>query len=119
MTPREVIFVGSSLDDLREFPAEVRQVIGRALREAQIGGKHQSAKPLKGYAGARVLEIVEPFAGDAFRAVYTVEFTEAVYVLHAFQKKSTMGKATPRRHMALIERRHKHLVADRLRRGLP
>ena len=119
MPPRELIFVGSSLDDLREFPAAVRQVIGRALREAQLGGKHESAKPLKGFTGARVLEIVESFAGDAFRAVYTVEFAEAVYVLHAFQKKSTRGKATPRNHVALIERRHKSLVADRLRKGLP
>lgn len=119
MLPREVIFVGSSLDDLREFPVEAKRAIGQALRVAQFGGKHESAKPLKGFTGARVLEIVAPFAGDTFRAVYTVEFAEALYVLHAFQKKSTTGKATPRTHVAAIEQRHKRLVADRMRKGLP
>lgn len=118
MSQRELVFVGSSREDLREFPDDVKRIVGYALREAQMGGKHASAKPLKGFKGSRVLEIVEPFDGDTFRAVYTVEFAEAIYVLHAFQKKSTKGKATPKKHLRLIEQRHRDLVAQRSLKGL-
>ena len=87
MPDRLLRWVGRSLDDLREFPMEVQRIAGFALRQAQGGDKHIDAKPLKGFAGAGVLEIVADHDGDTFRAVYTVRFAEIVYVLHAFQKK--------------------------------
>ena len=87
--PKEVIWVASSLRDLKEFPAFVRQSMGFAIFQAQRGGKHVQAKPLGGFKGGAVLEVVEDFDGNTFRAMYTVRFAEAVYVLHAFQKKST------------------------------
>jgi phage-related protein len=91
--PKPVRWVGSSKEDLRDFPEEVRRRVGGALWEAQIGRKAPYAKPLKGFGGASVLEIVDDFDGDTFRAVYTVRFAKAVYVLHAFQKKSRRGAA--------------------------
>ena len=78
---------GSSRDDLKSFPTEVKRDIGFALDKAQRGDKHPSAKPLQGFGGAGVLEIVENHDGDTYRAVYTVRFVEAIYVLHCFQKK--------------------------------
>jgi phage-related protein len=83
----------------------VRRRVGGALWEAQIGGKAPYAKPLKGFGDAAVLEIVDDFDGDTFRAVYTVRFTEAIYVLHAFQKKSRRGIATPKTELDLIDQR--------------
>jgi phage-related protein len=76
-----------------------------SLYVAQQGEKHPDAKPLKGFGGASVIEIVTDYCGDAFRAVYTVRFSSAVYVLHAFQKKSKTGRQTPRTEIDLIERR--------------
>lgn len=102
---RPVVWVGSSREDLREFPRLVRQRIGTALQVAQDGDKHPDAKPLRGYRGASVLEVVEDFDGDTYRAVYTVRFVEAVYVLHCFQEKSTRGIATTHRDLDLIEAR--------------
>lgn len=81
-----------------------------ALEEAQWGGKASSAKPLKGFRGAGVLEIIENHDGNAYRAVYTVKFKEAVCVLHAFQKKSKRGIQTPRREMRIIEANFRGLV---------
>lgn len=81
--------------------------MGFALREAQAGGKHPDAKPLKGYKGAGVLEVVDDFDGDTYRAVYTVKLEGVVYALHAFQKKSKTGKATDRADLEMIERRLK------------
>lgn len=104
---KPVEWVGSSLEDLKEFPEDVRQVIGYALNLAQSGEKHPSAKPLKGFKGAGVLEVVEDFDGDTYRAVYTVKLAGVVYVLHAFQKKSKQGIATPKQDIALIEARFK------------
>ena len=75
-------FIGSSREDLKEFPAEAREDIGYALFEVQRGGKPAAAKPLKGFGGAGVLEIIENFAGDTYRAVYTMKFQAVVYVLH-------------------------------------
>lgn len=98
-------WVGRSQEDLREFPAEVRQDIGYALYFAQAGDKHPAAKPLKGFGGAGVLEVVEDFDGDTYRAVYTVKFSDAVYVLHAFQKKAKKGIATPKQDLELIRKR--------------
>jgi phage-related protein len=98
-------FVDSSRADLREFSRPVRVIIGVALAEAQRGLKHPDAKPLRGFKGAGVLEVVANFDGDTYRAVYTVRLVHAVYVLHCFQKKSTHGIATSARDMELIERR--------------
>ncbi|MGH2461059.1 MAG: type II toxin-antitoxin system RelE/ParE family toxin, partial [Chloroflexota bacterium] len=100
---RPVVWVGSSREDLREFPKTARQRIGTVLQVAQDGGKHPDVKPLRGHRGAAVLEVVEDFDGDTFRAVYTVRFAEAIYVLHCFQKKSTHGIATAQRDLDLID----------------
>ena len=104
-SPKPVRWVGSSRDDLRSFPEAVRNRVGGALWEAQLGRKAPYAKPLKGFGGAGVIEVVDDFAGGAYRAVYTVRFAGVVYVLHAFQKKSKRGIATPRQEIALIEER--------------
>lgn len=103
MTP--LIWVGSSLEDLRSFPDAVRRVMGYALYLAQIGDKHPDAKPLKGFRGAGVLEVVGDVAGATYRVVYTVTFRNAVYVLHAFQKKAKRGIATPLQDLELVRAR--------------
>ncbi|MDB5393100.1 MAG: phage-related protein [Rhodospirillales bacterium] len=105
-------WIGSSKDDVSEFPEDVRQRVGGALWEAQIGRKAPYAKPLKGFGDAGVLEIVDDFDGDTFRAVYTVRFAKAVYVLHAFQKKSKRGAATPRTELDLIDQRLRRARED-------
>lgn len=102
---KPLVFVGSSRDDLSAFPAEVKHVIGFALRLAQDGGKHPDAKPLRGYKGAGVLEVIEDHDGDTYRAVYTVKLAGRVYVLHAFQKKAKKGIATPKHELDLIDER--------------
>jgi phage-related protein len=107
---KPVIFVGSSLDDLKALPEQVQKDFGFALYEAQHGGKSYHAKPLKGFKGAGVLEIVEDFEGDTYRAVYTVKIADAIYVLHAFQKKSKRGIATPQADMNLIKARMKAAI---------
>ena len=81
--------------------------MGFALFQAQAGGKHVDAKPLKGFGGAGVLEVVEDLQGSAFRAVYTIKLAGAVYVLHAFQKKSKKGRKTPKAERDLIRKRLK------------
>jgi phage-related protein len=83
----------------------VRRDIGAALDAAQLGETDPSARPLKGFGGARIVEIRAVFRTDAYRAVYTVQFADAIYVLHAFQKKSTRGVATPKREIEVIEAR--------------
>jgi phage-related protein len=110
--PKPVRWVGSSKEDLREFPEDVRRRVGGALWDAQLGRKAPYAKPLSGFGGAGVLEIVDDFDGDTFRAVYTVRFAGAIYVLHAFQKKSKRGMATPRAALKLIEQRLKRAAED-------
>jgi phage-related protein len=105
--PKPLFWVGSSLNDLRSFPAEVRQVMGFALWQAQNGGKHVDAKPLKGFGGAGVLEVVADDRDGADRGIYTVKFAGAVYVLHAFQKKSTKGIKTPKHIIDLVDKRLK------------
>jgi phage-related protein len=104
---KPVEWISSSREDLREFPEDVQQTIGFALYRSQLGKKHPDAKPLKGFKGSGVLEIVEDFDGDTYRAVYTVKFEGIVYVLHAFQKKSKHGIATPKQDIDLIESRLK------------
>ncbi len=110
--PKPVRWVGSSKDDVSEFPPEVRRRVGVALWEAQIGRKAPYAKPLRGFGDAGVVEIVDDFDGDTFRTVYTVRFANAVYVLHAFQKKSKRGVATPKSELDLIEQRLKRARED-------
>ncbi len=110
--PKPVRWVGSSKEDVSDFPDEVRRRVGGALWEAQIGRKAPYAKPLKGFGDAGVLEIVDDFDGDTFRAAYTVRFARAVYVLHAFQKKSKRGAATPKAELDLIEQRLKRATED-------
>jgi phage-related protein len=102
---RSVVWVGSSLETIRRFPREVRRDIGVALYSAQRGEKDPAAKPLKGFGGSSVLEVVSDYRGDTWRAVYTVRYAEAIYVLHAFQKKSTKGIATSKNDLAVIQRR--------------
>ncbi|MCZ7646110.1 MAG: type II toxin-antitoxin system RelE/ParE family toxin [Planctomycetota bacterium] len=113
---RPVHWVGSSLADLRACPEDVKDDVGFALRIAQEGGKHESAKPLKGFGGAGALEVVTNEAGNAYRAVYTVRFTEAVYVLHVFQKKSKRGIKTPKGEIDLVKRRLRDATEDHERR---
>ena len=100
-----VFWVGSSRDDLRAMPDQVRRDIGQALYTAQQGATDPAAKPLKGFGGARVMEIVERDRSGAYRAVYTVQFADAIYVLYVFQKKSKHGIATPKQDIDLIRRR--------------
>ena len=95
------------MKDLREFPEAVKDEMGFALYEAQCGLKPLDAKPLKGFGGANVLEIVSDYQTDTYRAVYTVRFGERVYVLHAFQKKSKKRRATSQSDIELIKRRLK------------
>jgi phage-related protein len=102
---RPIAWVGSSRKDLRAFPRNVRRDIGQSLYAAQQGEVDPSAKPLRGFGGASVIEIVAEDRGGTWRAVYTVRFAEAIYVLHAFQKKSKKGIATPTRDMNLIRQR--------------
>jgi phage-related protein len=107
-TLKPLVWVRSSKDDLKKFPRTAQSHLGFALKVAQSGGKHPDAKPMKGFGGASVVEIVEDYDGDTYRAVYTVRFAEAIYVLHAFQKKSKSGIATPKYDLDLIEDRLKH-----------
>jgi phage-related protein len=103
--------MGSSRKDLKSFPTEVQDEMGYALRDAQFGGTRINAKVLKGFRGAGVLEVVEDFDRSSYRAVYTVRFEGVVYVLHAFQKKSKRGDATPKPDLELIRRRLKQANA--------
>jgi phage-related protein len=103
--PKPLEWIGSSRKDLKAFPRRVQRDIGQALFAAQRGEEYPSVKALKGFGGRVVLEIVAPFDSDAYRAVYTVRFAGVVYVLHAFQKKSTQGSATPQREIELVRRR--------------
>jgi phage-related protein len=96
-----------SRKDLRSFPKGVRVVFGQALFDAQTGGKHPGAKALKGFGGAGVLEVIEDHNGNTYRAVYTVKFAGAVYVLHAFQKKSKKGVKTPLEEIEKVRARLK------------
>ncbi len=104
---REVVWIGSSRKDMSKLPQTVKRAFGTALLAAQMGVKPPDAKPLKGFGGAGVLEIVEDFSGDAYRAVYTVRFANKVYVLHVFQKKSKKGISTPKHEIDLIKNRLK------------
>jgi len=116
---RLLIWVGGSKRDLMALPLDVRKFFGHALDFAQRGDQHNAAKPLKGFGGAGVLEIVESNAGGTYRAAYTVKFAEAMFVLHCFQKKSKSGIATPKEDMDIIRARLKiaEALAKELRHG--
>jgi phage-related protein len=105
MKPLE--WIASSKKDLKAMPDSVQDNIGFALFQAQLGEKHNDAKPLKGFKGSGVLEVVDDFDGDTYRAVYTIRLKFAVYVLHVFQKKSKSGIATPQQDIELVEQRLK------------
>ncbi len=107
---KPVEWIGSSKEDLKGFPDSVQDQVGFAVYQAQVGLKHRDAKPLRGL-GSRVLEVVSRHDGDTYRAVYTVRFKAAVYVLHAFQKKAKRGIETPKQDIDLIKSRLK--IAER------
>ena len=107
-TPEKpLVWVGTTKKDLMALPNDVRKFFGHALDFAQRGDRHDAAKVLKGFGGAGVLEVVEDNLGGTYRAVYTVKFEEAVFVLHCFKKKSKRGIATPREDMDIIRARLK------------
>src|SRR3990167_11203383 len=110
-------WIASSHKDLMALPSDVRRRFGYALSLAQIGDQDDAAKVLKGFGGAGVLEVVEDDAGGTYRALYTVKFSEAVFVLHCFQKKSKSGIATPKADMDIIRARLKvaEVLAQELR----
>jgi phage-related protein len=101
------IWIGSSKDDLREFPVAVRRVMGVAINDAQDGEEHPAVKALKGFGGRSILEVVDDFDGDTYRAVYTVRFAGVIYVLHCFQKKSKKGIETPKHDIEIVKARLK------------
>jgi phage-related protein len=102
---KQIVFLGSSLKDLTAFPLSVKRVAGHALRLAQQGERHADAQLMRGFGSAQVLEIRVDHATDTYRTMYTVALGDVVYVLHAFQKKSTQGTRTPKRHLETIARR--------------
>ena len=114
-TEKPLVWLGSSYRDLMAMPGPVRQFFGHALGRAQQGERHESTKVLRGFGGAGILEIIRDEAGGTFRAVYTVRFQAAVFVLHVFQKKSRRGVDTPNDAMALIRARLK--IAEVYSRG--
>jgi phage-related protein len=108
---KPLYWLGSALKDLVKFPPEVQRSLGFALSAAQYGGKHISSKPWKG-EGPGIMEVVKDFDGDTYRAIYTVRFENAVYVLHAFQKKSPRGIATRQSDVELVRERLKAAQKD-------
>jgi len=116
---KPLLWIGSSKKDLMALPINVRKFFGHALDFAQHGDQHAAAKELKGFGGAGVLEVVEDDAGGTYRAVYTVKFAEAVFVLHCFQKKSKSAITTPKADMEIIRARLKtaEALAKELRHG--
>ena len=102
---KPVEWIGSSRDDLRRFPQAVRAVMGEALYRAQQGREHPAVKALKGFGGRGVLEVADDDDGNTYRTVYTVRFADIIYVLHAFQKKSKKGIATPKHEIELVRQR--------------
>lgn len=112
LSPKQLLWIGSSRKDMQELASLVRRKFGLELFAAQCGEMPPSAKTLKGFGGASVLELVADDRSGTFRAVYTVKFEDAVYVLHVFQKKSKSGIATPERDIGLIKERLKRAQED-------
>jgi phage-related protein len=102
---KPLIWLGSTLKDLKALPKQVQRSIGRSLLAAQMGDIDHATKPLKGFGGAHVMEISISYQSNAFRSVFAMQFPEAIYVLHVFQKKSRSGIATPQQDIDLIKRR--------------
>lgn len=121
VTPPEkpLVWIGGSKKDLMALPADVRKFFGHAIDFAQRGDQHGAAKVMKRFGGAGVLEVLEDDIGGTYRAVYTIKFEEAVFVLHCFQKKSKSGIATPKENMDIIRARLKvaEVLAKELRNG--
>lgn len=117
-TDKPLEFVGSSKEDLSGFPFEVKRGVGFALRAAQKGGKHPDAKPLTGFGGAGVLEVVSDFDGDTFRAVYTVKLKGAIYVLQRFpeeiENRNQDAASRDRQDQVPVERRNRVICGERL-----
>ncbi|HEV2917065.1 MAG TPA: type II toxin-antitoxin system RelE/ParE family toxin [Candidatus Babeliales bacterium] len=107
MALKELIWVGSSYKDLMDLPVDIRHVMGYGLYLAQCGEMHESAKVLKGFGGAGVIEIIDSDDAGTYRAVYTIKMADAIFVLHVFQKKSKQGIKTPQRDIDLINARLK------------
>ena len=108
---RPIVYLGSSMKDLKKLPADVRDVFKQGLYDASLGDRPVGSKVLKGFHGRSVVELIEDHNGDTYRAVYTVKFRERVYVLHVFKKKSTKGIATPKKEKDLIEKRLKDAIS--------
>ena len=104
---KELVWIASARRDMRALPKRVRRTFGVALWAVQSGETPPIAKALRGYGGAGVLELIEDDEGGTYRAVYTVRYVTAIYVLHVFQKKSKRGKATPQRDLDVVDRRLK------------
>ena len=109
---KPIKWVGSAKRDLDAMPEDVKDFFGHAIDLAQAGGKHLYAKTMTGFGSAGVLEVIEDFRGDTYRAVYTVKFAGWIYVLHCFQKKSKSGIKTPKKDMDLINARLKAAKRD-------
>jgi phage-related protein len=108
MAEKEVRWVGSSLADLNKMPRRVKTTFGHALHVAQLGGRQElNTKVMTGFKGAGVIEIIEDEVGGTYRCIYTVKFKEAIYVLHAYQKKSKKGSETPKEEVEIIKERLK------------
>ncbi len=105
--PRQIVFLGSTRKDLVKLPIDVRDIFSHGLKMTSIGETPIDSKPLKGYLGTSVVELIKDHRSDTYRAVYTVKFKEALYVLHVFKKKSTKGIATPKKDKELIAKRLK------------
>ena len=112
---RPLLWVASSKRDYDQFPARVQETMGFELFLAQTGQHPPSAKPLHGL-GRGTVELIEDFAGDTYRTVYTVHFAAAIYILHAFKKKSKRGRKTPQSDIDLIKRRLKDAEHDHAQR---
>jgi phage-related protein len=102
---KHVEWIGSSKKDILALPVDVKKHLGFALDQAQRGGKHPDAKPLKGFGSAAILEIVDDYDGNTYRGIYTAKFEGFIYVLHVFQKKSKKGISTPKQEIDLVKRR--------------
>jgi len=107
MEEKVLFWIGTTRRDLMRFPREIRREVGFALYRAQLGRKHVKAKPLRGFGGAGVLEVVADFRGNTYRTVSTVKFVDVVYAIHAFQKKARQGRKTPKRDLDIIRERLK------------
>lgn len=122
---KRLMWVGSSLKDVKKFPESVKKEIGFAIYLAECGEKAINAIPLVGFGSSKILEILINDDGDTYRVIYTVKFSDFLYVLHAFKKKSTNGIATPKKETDAIKQRfraakrhHTGYLAGSERKGL-